>query len=86
MFDTSMIKKDTTVFFKTYFECMSRKLHIFLTTYRGQGWHSQYSNSLQDEHSEHRIQMSVRLSTPIHTSPAVHPSSCTMGNGSLYRV
>jgi len=38
MFDTSMIKKDTTMFIKTYFEYMTRKFHIFLTTsYRGLG-------------------------------------------------
>ena len=87
MFDTSMIKEDTTMFIKTCFEYMTRKFHVFLVvSFRGPEYRSQYSNWLGDEHSEHRIQISVRLSAPIQTGPAAQPSSCTMSNGSLSQV
>ena len=57
-------------------------LSVILCEY-GPGQRSWYSDSLKAGRSETQIPVERKFSAPVQTSPGAHPTSCTVGNGSL---
>ena len=63
--------------------CLDAKETLSHTTQTGPGWLSRYSDSLRAGGTGDRIPVEAIFSAPVQTGSGAHPTSYTVGTGSL---